>query len=456
MLITIPDKVKTIIGQLQDEGYEAYVVGGCVRDSILGRTPHDWDITTNAKPLDVKRIFRRTIDVGIEHGTVVVMMGNEGYEVTTYRIDGSYEDSRHPSSVEFTSLLSEDLRRRDFTINAMAYNEKDGLVDLFGGMEDIKERRIRAVGIPEERFSEDALRMMRAVRFSAQLGYQIEEKTKKAIADLAPTLSRISAERIREELEKLLVSDNPDRLRDLYSLGITKIIMPEWDAMILCEQNTPHHFLTVAEHTIYALNECKTIDKDWDDSDRRKLRLAMFLHDVAKPLCKTTGEDGVDHFKGHPEKSAEVAVKLLRRLKYDNATIKDVEKLVHYHDYRPRLTPPKVKKLMIKVGPERMPMLINVKWMDIAAQSDYQKDDKVFQVEGLTSIYKKIVEDGDCLAIKDLAIKGSDLIEMGIPSGPKMGEILGELLDLVIDNPKFNTYEKLAEYVSNHYGKGSI
>jgi len=447
MLITIPDKVKTIIGQLQDEGYEAYVVGGCVRDSILGRTPNDWDITTNAKPLDVKKLFRRTIDVGIEHGTVKVMMGNEGYEITTYRIDGSYEDSRHPTSVEFTTLLSEDLRRRDFTINAMAYNETDGLVDLFGGMEDIKAGLIRAVGNPAERFSEDALRILRAVRFSAQLGYTIEPETEAAIVNLAPTLEKISAERIREELEKLILSNNPDRLRDLYRLGITKVIMPEWDDMVRCEQNTPHHYMTVAEHTIYALNDCVRSDGDMDPHDRKILRISLFLHDVAKPVMKTTDEDNVDHFKGHPEKGAEMAVNILRRLKYDNATIKDVEKLVYYHDYRPRLTYPKVRKMMMGVGVSRMPILMKIKWIDLAAHSNYQMEDKTFQVRELEKMYRKIIEDGDCLSIKDLALNGGDLKKLGVEAGPKMGEILDKLLDCVVENPSNNTVEKLTEFV---------
>ena len=448
MEITIPDKVKTIISKLQDEGYEAYVVGGCVRDSVLGRIPNDWDITTNAKPLDVKKLFRRTIDVGIEHGTVKVMLGNDGYEITTYRIDGSYEDSRHPSSVEFTSQLSEDLLRRDFTINAMAYNDKDGLVDLFGGMEDIKRGLIRAVGVPKERFSEDALRILRAVRFSAQLGYAIEEKTREAIRELAPTLKNISAERIREEIEKLIMSNNPDRLRDLCSLGISKIILPEWDEMVSCEQNTPHHYMTVAEHTIYALNDCTKHDFNLSGYDKKILRITMFLHDVAKPVKKTTGEDGVDHFKGHPEEGAKMAVAILKRLKYDNATIKDVEKLVYYHDFRPALTMPKVRRLMIAVGPERMDLLMKVKWIDLWAHSDYQMDEKTAYTKELEEKSQRIKEDGDCLSVKELAVTGADLIGMGIKPGPQMGEILNDLLEYVIQNPKKNTKEDLIKYMN--------
>lgn len=446
MEITIPDKVRTIIGRLMDEGYEAYVVGGCVRDSILGRTPNDWDITTNAKPLDVKKLFRRTIDVGIEHGTVKVMLGDEGYEITTYRIDGSYMDSRHPSSVEFTSLLSEDLKRRDFTINAMAYNDNEGIVDLFDGIGDIDKKLIRAVGDPRQRFGEDALRILRAVRFSAQLGYEIEDETKSAIKELAPTLKNISAERIREELEKLIMSDNPDRLRMLYDLNISKVIIPEWDEMTECEQNSLHHYLSVSEHTIYALNDCVKHDRDLDERSRRLLRLTIFLHDVAKPVKKFVGPDNLDHFKGHPEEGAKMAVSILRRLKYDNATIRDVEALVRYHDERPSLSYPKLRKFMIDVGPERISLLTRVKWIDLWAHSNYQMEEKTAYTKEFEEKTKKILADKDCLSIKDLALKGQDLMELGIKSGPLMGEALNRLLDYVIEYPHKNNKEELLKY----------
>ena len=230
--INLPDDVKYIIEQLTAAGYEAYAVGGCVRDSVLGRTPKDWDITTSAEPLEVKKLFRRTVDTGIKHGTVTVMMKSEGYEVTTYRIDGTYSDHRRPEFVSFTRELSEDLLRRDFTINAMAYNEETGLVDLYDGMGDIERRVIRCVGNPDERFDEDALRIMRAVRFAAQLDYEIEDATKeatrKAATDHAPELSAVSAERIETELTKLIMSDHPEKLMDAYKMGITKVIFPEF------------------------------------------------------------------------------------------------------------------------------------------------------------------------------------------------------------------------------------
>ena len=350
MQINYPANVRKIIDTLQDKGYEAYAVGGCVRDSILGRIPNDWDITTNALPEEVKKLFRRTIEVGIEHGTVKVMIGNEGYEITTYRIDGEYEDGRHPKEVTFTASLSEDLRRRDFTINAMAYSEKTGLVDLFGGTYDLNAGIIRAVGDPEERFTEDALRILRALRFSATLGYEIEKGTVDAIRKLAPTLSKISAERIRDELEKLICSDHPDRMRTAYELGVTKVFFPEWDTMMECEQNTPHHFTDVGDHTIAALEYSVKHYADIPYSDKRILSIATLLHDIGKPAMKTTGEDGIDHFKGHMEKGAGLAKTFLKRLKYDNDTIDRVEKLVLYHDERPELSYPSVRRYIVAVG----------------------------------------------------------------------------------------------------------
>ena len=249
--LRLPEAVTSIIRTLESHGYEAYAVGGCVRDSLLGRAPSDWDITTSALPAQVKRLFRRTVDTGLQHGTVTVLMENEGYEVTTYRVDGVYEDGRHPKEVTFTASLEEDLKRRDFTINAMAYNPGTGIVDLFSGMTDMEHKIIRCVGDPLERFTEDALRIMRAVRFSAQLGFSIQDQTKQALSVLAPNLKLVSAERIRTELVKLLVSPHPDYLRTAYEAGITRIFFPEWDACMETPQNTPHHCYSVGEHILH-------------------------------------------------------------------------------------------------------------------------------------------------------------------------------------------------------------
>ena len=274
----LPENVNYIIRTLSEHGCEGYAVGGCVRDMLLGRTPQDWDITTSAKPEQVKEIFSHTIDTGIEHGTVTVMLGHEGYEVTTYRIDGEYEDARHPKEVTFTANLVEDLKRRDFTINAMAYNETAGLVDVFDGAGDLERKVIRCVGNPTERFTEDALRMLRAVRFAGQLGFSITPETKEGVRTLAPSIQKVSAERIQAELVKLLVSDHPEEIRTAYELGLTAQFLPEFDRMMETGQQNIHHCYTVGEHTIHAV--CG-VRKD------KVLRLTMLLHDVAKPLCVT-------------------------------------------------------------------------------------------------------------------------------------------------------------------------
>ena len=309
MKLTIPSNAEKILHILEENGYEAYVVGGCVRDSILGRNPNDWDITTSASPQQVKELFQRTVDTGLQHGTVTVLMDKEGYEVTTYRVDGDYEDGRHPKQVMFTSSLEEDLKRRDFTINAMAYHPERGLVDLFHGMEDMEHKIVRCVGDPMERFHEDALRILRAVRFSAQLGFTIEEKTKAGIQALAPNLKCVSAERIQTELVKLLVSPHPDYLRVAYETGITREFLPEFDACMETEQNTPHHCYTVGEHILHSLLLVRP-DK--------VLRLTMLLHDIAKPVMRKTDENGRDHFKMHAPEGEKMAKSILRRLKFDN------------------------------------------------------------------------------------------------------------------------------------------
>ena len=442
-----PAKVRTIISRLQDAGYEAYAVGGCVRDSYMGRIPNDWDITTNALPAQVKEIFRRTIDVGIEHGTVKVMMGNDGYEVTTYRIDGEYEDSRHPKEVTFTSDLAEDLRRRDFTINAMAYSEKTGLVDLFGGMQDLRDGVIRAVGDPAERFDEDALRMLRALRFSAAFDFKIEDETAKAISRLCGNLANISAERIRTELEKLICSDHPGRLRQAYDLGVTAVIFPEWDVMTECEQVTPHHFTNVGDHAIVALAYIVKHFHDIDKKEDRILRIATMLHDIAKPAKKFRGDDGADHFKGHPEEGVAMAESFLRRLKYDNDTIKRVKKLVRFHDDTPELTYPSVRRFIVDVEASNMDNLMRLKLADLYAHTDYKREEKLRRIETLDEMYRQIIKDGDCLSVSSLAVRGNDLMAEGIPAGPAIGAALSKLLEAVLDDPSVNEREKLLDII---------
>lgn len=434
MKIQLPEKVHQIITTLKNHGYEAYAVGGCVRDSILGRKPEDWDITTSATPMETKALFARTFDTGIEHGTVTVLMEKEGFEVTTYRIDGEYEDSRHPKEVQFTRSLSEDLLRRDFTINAMAYNEEEGLVDLFGGAEDLEKGVIRCVGNAVERFSEDALRMMRAVRFSAQLGFAIEEETKKAIRLLAPTLRNISAERIQAELVKLLISAHPERIREAYELGITEVVLPEFDAMMRTEQETPHHCYNVGEHTIHAL---QSVAPD------KVLRLTMLFHDMGKPAKKTVDDAGVAHFKGHAPVSEQMTKDIMHRLKFDNDTLRKVTKLVYYHDYRMPAQAGNVRRAMNKIGEDLFPYYMQVRRADTDAQSDYRKEEKYANLEGIEMLYTEIVEKRQCVSLKDLAVTGKDLIAAGVKPGPRLGEILDRLLKDVIEEPEHNEKEYL-------------
>lgn len=438
MKIALPRKVMMIINNLQLHGYEAYAVGGCVRDSILARRPEDWDITTSARPEEVKKVFRRTVDTGIEHGTVTVLLGKDSYEVTTYRIDGDYEDSRHPKEVQFTNRLEEDLRRRDFTINAMAYNDEVRLVDVFGGMKDLNHHLIRCVGNPKERFSEDALRILRAVRFSAQLNFPIETETAKAAKNLAPTLSKISAERIRTELVKLLVSAHPERIQDAYELGITKIILPEWDAMVGVEQNTPHHKYDVARHTLCAL---KNIKRD------KILRLTMLFHDMGKASVKTTDENGRDHFKGHALVSEEIARKVMRRLKFDNDTIKKVTRLVCYHDYRMEATPANVRRAMNRIGVELFPYYLAVRMADVKAQSTYKRRGKIENIVAIRQLYQETLIKEECVTLRQLAVGGKELMDMGMKPGREIGSMLSELLEYVIDDPNRNNKESLCGYV---------
>ena len=436
MKIEIPKNAKMILDTMHDAGYEAYIVGGCVRDAILGKEPSDWDITTNALPAQVKELFRRTIDTGIEHGTVTVMAGKEGYEVTTYRIDGKYEDSRHPSEVTFTRDLLEDMKRRDFTINAMAYNEEEGLVDRFGGIEDLNNRIIRCVGEPTERFTEDALRIMRAVRFAAQLDYDIEEKTVAAIKELSPTLKKISAERIQTELVKLLTSDHPEKIRLAYELGITAVVLPEFDRCMETEQKNIHHMYNVGEHTVVALENIR---------NDKLLRLTMLLHDFGKPATMTIDEEGVTHFKGHAALGSKMAKDILKRLKFDRDTMDRVSNLVKYHDDRYEPSPSVIRRAINRVGEEDFPLLFDIRYADTMAQSTYMRQEKLLLIEETRKVYQDIIDQKDCVSLKSLAVNGKDLISLGIKPSKQMGDILKAMLEDVLEDPSRNTKDYLLE-----------
>lgn len=393
--IELPKDVRHIINVLMENGYEAYAVGGCVRDSILGRTPGDWDITTSALPMQVKALFRRTVDTGIQHGTVTVMLGKNGYEVTTYRIDGKYEDSRHPKSVEFTSNLVEDLKRRDFTINAMAYNDEHGIVDAFDGMGDLKRRIIRCVGKAHDRFDEDALRILRAVRFSAQLGFDIEDDTARAARELAPTLVKISRERIHTELNKLLLSGNPDYFSVVYDLGVMKIIIPELENIDAHKLDKIKHFI---KKTSAVLPE----------------RYAALLSCV----------------------DADTAGRILKGLKLDNATILMASKLVKYYNMNPVVSEAAVRHYINEVGENDALRIIDFNISICGSELNKGYTD-------MRKICVMVKERGDCTELRNLKISGRDLMEAGFPAGKQLGEILQKLLCEVLDNPKFNEYNYL-------------
>lgn len=451
--IDIPVGAQYIIEKLNNAGHEAYIVGGCVRDSILGKLPNDWDITTSATPYEVKDIFRRTIDTGIQHGTVTVLVDKSivakdtkfqdySFEVTTYRVDGEYQDHRRPNSVEFTTSLEEDLKRRDFTINAMAYNDTEGVIDIFGGMKDLDEGVIRCVGNPTDRFDEDALRILRAVRFAAQLGFVIDEETRRAMNKQAKFLLDISAERIQVELTKLITSNHPDRLIEAYELGLTKIILPEFDAMMETKQNNPNHKYSVGEHTIKVM---ENVPADM------VLRYSALLHDVGKPSCKTTGKDGIDHFYGHPQAGAKLARKILRRLKLDNNTIDRTCNLVEHHDYylESESQGSAFRRFVGKLGMDNFMDYNLLRQADIAGQSDYNLDKKLACVEVMKNLYQMVVDENQCIKISDLAIGGKELMELGMKPGRDMGQMLHHLLDKVLDNPSLNEKDTLIELVKS-------
>ncbi len=477
MKIDMPEKVGFIIDRLESAGYEAYAVGGCVRDCLLGRKPKDWDITTNAFPEQVKEIFHYTIDTGIEHGTVTVMLNREGFEVTTYRIDGKYEDNRHPTEVLFTRNLADDLLRRDFTINAMAYNPGKGLVDLFNGREDLENRIIRAVGDPVKRFSEDALRIMRAVRFSSVLGFDIEEETGKAMKFLSKNLADISAERVREELVKLVMGMYPEKLFTAYDSGITNIVFPEWNKMtetklpgrsremnyaeyavktvkvlrFIIEDEKNDHFLGDEEADILKSNgneeaiECVCrIFEDrelWSEKQKQTLTLAALLHCVAGP--ETAADEDICG------KSAEKAVQILRRLKFDNETIKEVKTIInHINDidkYEWSENEASARIVANQMGSEIFPMLMPVLCASILAEETELIQERLEKAVCMRKLFDILVSEKQCFELKNLEITGKDLIKLGIKPGPELGRILSELLEAVIINPKKNTYEILVE-----------
>ncbi|WP_160676681.1 CCA tRNA nucleotidyltransferase [Clostridium sp. C8-1-8] len=447
--MNIPKDVKFIIDKFYENNYEAFIVGGCVRDSIRGVTPHDYDITTNALPEKIQELFEKTIPTGIKHGTITVLIDRNSYEVTTYRIDGDYIDNRRPESVEFVSDIKEDLSRRDFTINAMAYNYNEGLVDYFSGNEDLQNKLIKAVGEPDKRFNEDALRMMRAIRFAAQLGFTIEAKTLASIKKNNALINNISAERIRDEFIKIIISDNPSLgLRLLADTGILKHILPELDQCIGFDQHTPYHDKDIFNHTLSVVEKVPNLDY---------LRLAALFHDIAKPICFTLDENNVGHFYGHNNKGENLTRKILRRLRVDNLTTDTTCTLVKEHmNVLVDPTDIALKRMINRVGKSLVFDLFKLQRADILSSAP-----PFLYLEHVAIMENKINEILNSkapLSSKELAVNGNDLInELTLKPGKHLGELLNYLLEKVLKDPSLNSREKLFELAKEYqvYNKPS-
>ena len=428
-MIKFPDAVKHLISALNAAGHEAYAVGGCVRDALLNKKPNDWDLTTSALPEEIKAVFprERIIETGIKHGTVTVLVKGEPYEITTYRVDGEYTDHRRPDSVQFVKNLKEDLMRRDFTVNAMACHPETGLVDLFGGRDDLEKRIIRAVGEPEKRFEEDALRILRALRFASTYDFSIDEQTALAANRLRNTLENVSEERIFVELKKLLCGKGAERILCDYA-EILFSVLPELKPMYGCGQNNPHHAYDVWTHTAKSVANVPA---------EAHFRLTMLLHDAGKPACKYVGEDGFDHFKGHPVVSRKIAEAVLLRLKSDKATMQLVSKLVQEHDLRVPAKPMNVRRQMARIGKDIFGMLIPVMRADSLAQNPAMHDEKIAYVDAIEREYASALRENACLCLQDMHISGKDLLALGL-RGKIVGELLNDLLFDIIEGKVHN------------------
>lgn len=441
----MPKNVDIAINLLQSAGFEAYAVGGCVRDSLLGKTPNDWDITTSAKPEDMKSVFAdfHCIDTGIKHGTVTVVIDGEPLEITTFRLDGEYEDNRHPKSVTFTSNLGADLGRRDFTVNAMAYSKKTGTVDLFGGQNDLKNKIIRCVGDPDRRFNEDALRILRALRFASALDFEIEEKTAQSLLKNRALLGNISEERIAKELLKLVCGKGAKRILTDFALVLFEIL-PELQPMYKNSHDNPHHCYDIYEHTLIAV---ESIDPE------PTLRFAMLLHDCGKPAVKKFDENGVAHFYGHQRISAEISAQILARLKVSNKFRDEILFLVSNHDrWELYENTEKMPRYLSKFGLDGVLNLLKVMRADVLAQSPEYRY-RLDQIADAEETAKNLAAQKPCLSLSELQINGRTLMDIGIPQGRKLGAVLAQLLDEVIDGVTKNTQEALTTRAREIYSE---
>lgn len=443
--ITLPIPVARALSVLEACGYEGYTVGGCVRDSLLGRAPNDWDITTNATPAQMKECFGdfRVIETGIRHGTLTVIVDGMQLEITTYRNDGEYLDNRHPVQVTFSERLEDDLSRRDFTVNAMAYHPTRGLVDLFGGREDLQNRMICAVGDAKTRFFEDGLRILRAVRFASVLDFDIEENTAKAIHECRNLLSGIAAERVREEFCRLICGRGAVRILREY-IDVIAVFLPELSRCVGFDQNTKYHCYDVFEHTLQALALCEDTDL--------VTRLGILLHDIGKPLCYTEDEQG-GHFKGHAPVGVEITKEVLSRLRFDNETVRRMELLVEWHDIPLSAEKKRVKRLMQRMSDADILRLLEIKRCDrLAHATDYREIPPELAL--IPSVIDEIRAEDACLSLRTLAVGGDDLMELGIPKGKRIGEMLHVLLEEVIEERLPNEKSALLQAAKERIKKG--
>lgn len=431
--IALPEDVRDILDRLDSSGEKAYVVGGCVRDSIMGKCPHDWDICTSATPEKVQSLFRHCIPTGLKHGTVTVVINGKGYEVTTFRAESQYSDMRHPDEVTYTRSVEEDLARRDFTMNAIAYSPAEGLVDPYGGEENIQRRTISCVGNPAERFREDPLRILRAIRFMATSWFSIAPETKFAILGNAPSLRAVSRERQQVELMRMLPGKNVGRVLMEYKEALGEVV-PALRPCFGFQQKNPCHIYDVWEHTVVAIEE---------SPQDPVVRLALLFHDIGKPVCYQDDRNGVRHFHGHGAASAGIANAAMQSLRFDNKTRKTVVELVGKHDQFIESNYRSVRKLLGEMGPGQFERLMELRRADVLAQAPEYIPQRRDKVDNLKVMASKILSQGDCVNLKQLAVNGNDLIAAGMPPGPKVKATLHSLLEMVLADPALNTREAL-------------
>lgn len=441
MNIMIPEKPKQIMHLLEDAGFEAYVVGGCVRDVLLNIKPHDWDICTNALPMQTKAVLEsthiHTFDTGIKHGTITALIDGESFEVTTYRQESAYSDGRHPDSVEFVSSIEEDLLRRDFTVNALAYHPQRGLLDIVGGQADLKANILRCVGDAHVRFSEDALRIMRALRFAAIFGFDIDIECKQAIHQDKALLDAITTERIRDEILRLICGDYAEDILLEYADVFGQVI-PELKPMFGFDQCNKYHRYDVWEHCVRAMGFC---------IPDPHIRFALMIHDIGKPSTFFTDDEGCGHFYGHPAAGEPIARKVCKNLHMSKKMIDEIAELVLYHDYEISLSPRSMRRLILKLGTYRMNQLMEIRVCDSLAHSNLEMEENLLYHKQVCDLFEKTVKEMNTFSVRDLAIDGNDVIALGVTAGPRVGEILRALLEMVIDGQVSNERNALLDQV---------